>query len=72
MALKNGTKSNFEKNLSSEVAFGGEDYVCQVSKKNCDKKVQKLESGFLEQGCVFLKVNLKQPEFLEFIKNFRF
>ena len=61
MAHKNGTKSNFEKNLSSEVAFGGEDYVWQVS-KNGDKKVQKLESGFLEQGCVFLKVDLKQPQ----------
>ena len=39
-------------------------------KKFGDKKVQKLESGFLEQGCVFLKVDLKQPEFLEFMENF--
>ena len=46
--------------------------TCAKFQKNGDKKVQKFESGFLEQGCVFLKVDLKQPEFLEFMKNFRF
>ena len=49
MAHKNVTKSNFEKNLSSEVAFGGEDYVCQVS-KNGDKKYKSWSRVFWNRG----------------------
>ena len=51
MAHKTGTKSNFEK-ICRQKLRSEERITCVKFQKFGGKKVQKLESGLLEQGCM--------------------